>query len=479
MSEAKRRELPLQYAHRGISTGNNMTLNILRRFVPFQAVALLLAATVVSPAWAAVGVRVEGRPIDSPIQAFVRVTNLGVAVPGLNATNFALTLNGVLLAQLQAADVTLPPDQSNQKVSVVFVMDYTSSVTQNYLAEMESAVITFIDAMNIGDYAAILKFNNSTGASVVQAFIVIDQGVNNAALAAAVTAPYPGDGSNILDATILAVEHMNTQLVSLPLPAGPKAVILFTDGIDSHSSSTVNEVIGAANGDSIPIFTIGVGNPDPDALNLLTDLATETGGEFVPAPTAPDIADAYASVSELLKGEYLLTIPLSISDPITLGGCDVHTLDVTVAPHGSASADFTRRACDTAPDAFSFTSQSGVALNVPIESDTVTITGIEPGVQAAISVTIGTYSIGCTDTFTTDPGTISNNEMVCVRQNSSNSNSTSRVTTLTIGGVAGTFTTTTRAASGGGGGGGGGGATGGLELLAGLAALFARRRRLA
>ena len=55
--------------------------------------------------------------------------------------------------------------------------------------------------MNIGDYAAILTFNNSTGASVVQAFIEIDQGVNNDALAAAVTAPpYPGNGSNILDA---------------------------------------------------------------------------------------------------------------------------------------------------------------------------------------------------------------------------------------------------------------------------------------
>jgi hypothetical protein len=178
-----------------------------------------------------------------------------------------------------------------------------------------------------------------------------------------------------------------------------------------------------------------------------------------------------------LKGEYLLTIPLAITDFIGVG-CDVHTLLVAVAPYGSAPADFTRRACDTTPDAFSFTSQSGVALNVPVESNAVPITGLDDG-PADISVTIGTYSIGCTDTFTADPGTISNNDTVCVRQNSSNSNSTSRVTTLTIGGVAGTFTTTTRAASGGGGGGGGGGATGGLELLAGLAALFARRRRRA
>ncbi len=53
-----------------------MTINSFAVFVPFQAVALLLAAMVAGPAWAAVGIRVEGRPISSPIQAFVRVTDL-------------------------------------------------------------------------------------------------------------------------------------------------------------------------------------------------------------------------------------------------------------------------------------------------------------------------------------------------------------------------------------------------------------------
>jgi len=453
-----------------------MTLNFLRRFVPFQAVALLLAAMVAGPAWAAVGVRVEGRPISNPIQAYVRVTDANGAVAGLNQTHFALTLNGVPLPQLQMADVTLPPDQSNQKVSVAFVMDYTSSVTNNYLAEMESSVIAFINAMNVGDYAAIIKFNNDQGALVMHPFIEIDQDANNDSLAAVVADAYAGDGSNIIDAANVAVDHLTTQLPLLP--AGPKAVILFTDGRDSHSSITAEEVIGAANGNSIPIFTIGVGNPNQSALNLLTDLATQTGGEFIAAPTAPDISDAYVSISELLKGEYLLTIPLSITDPITLDGCDVHTMDVTVASHGSASAEFTRRACDTAPNAFSFTNQTGVARNTPVTSNTVTITGIE--VPAAISITIGSYSVGCTDTFTSAPGTITDGQTVCIQQTSSQSFSTTRVSTLTVGGVSGTFSTTTLAeGNGGGGGGGGGGATGALEMLLGLAALFARRRRLA
>jgi hypothetical protein len=154
----------------------------------------------------------------------------------------------------------------------------------------------------------------------------------------------------------------------------------------------------------------------------------------------------------------------------------VHTLVVAVANQATpASAQFTRRDCDTEPSPFTFTNQIGVAISSGVTSNTVTITGLE--VPADISTQIGTYSIGCNGTFTGTSGTISNGQTVCVRHTSSAAASTANTTTLTIGGVSGAFTSTTRAASGGGGGGGGGGATGGLELLAGLALLFARRRR--
>ncbi len=114
-----------------------------------------------------------------------------------------------------------------------------------------------------------------------------------------------------------------------------------------------------------------------------------------------------------------------------------------------------------------------------LTSNTVTITGIE--VPAHISVITGTYSIGCTGTFTSAPGTINSGQTVCVGQRASDNFSTSKTSTLTIGGVASTFTTTTRAQGngGGGGGGGGGGATGVLELLLGLGVLLLGRRRAA
>ncbi len=449
-----------------------MVALFLRRFLGL----FILSATVLAgPASAAVQVRVEARPAADPIQAFVRVTDSGgVPVTGLTSADFTIAVDGVNVP-LQASDLTLPPSEDpNQRVSVVFVMDYTSSVTTEFLVPMQTAVIDFINAMNVGDFAAVVKFNNTTGANVVAAFTEIDGvgGANNQALEDAVLADYPGDGSNILDAINVGVE----QFAAATLPAGPKAVIVVTDGIDSHSTTTADDVIESANDSSIPIFSIGIGEPDQEALDLMGLLATDTGGQFIPAPTEQEIADAYASVSALLTSEYLITIPnASLPAPIT--DCAEHDLGVTVTGQTTVTEEFTRRTCNTTPDAFTFTPATNVDVGEPVTSNIVTITGIEA--PAHISVIQGTYSIGCTATFTNDPGTIADGETVCLRQTSANLPSTSRTTTLTIGGFAATFTTTTRADSGGGGGGGGGGATGLLELLLAMGALFMVRRRTA
>lgn len=98
---------------------------------------------------------------------------------------------------------------------------------------------------------------------------------------------------------------------------------------------------------------------------------------------------------------------------------------------------------DSTPDAFSFPAQSGVALSTPVTSDAVTITGTSA--QAAISVSGGEYSIGCTATFTAAEGSVSPQQQVCVRHTSASSPDTATQTTLTIGGVSGTFTSTTAA----------------------------------
>ena len=67
-------------------------------------------------------------------------------------------------------------------------MDYSQSVVEAHRSEMQDAVMDFIDAMNDGDYAAVVKFNfdNPLGASVVAPFTEIDTVAGNQALIDAV-----------------------------------------------------------------------------------------------------------------------------------------------------------------------------------------------------------------------------------------------------------------------------------------------------
>jgi len=295
-------------------------------------------------AQAEVALRVEARPIADPIRAYVTVTDAGGnPVGGLGAADFTVAVDGTNIA---TPPVQQPPaNDPGQHVSVVFAMDYSYSVQTVARTAMEQAVTEFINSMAVGDYAAIVKFNhtNPNRASVVREFTAVD-GAGNTALLNAVTSNYTGSGTNIFDAIVVATTQFTSPPV--PLPAGPKVIILVSDGAENQSTADINDAVAAANDAGIAIFTIGVGDfTAANAQSILNALPDQTGGDFYPAPTGPEIGDAYVAISQLLNNEYLLSFASAISD------CNQHTLSVTVAGQAApANATFTRCAPVLAPD---------------------------------------------------------------------------------------------------------------------------------
>lgn len=95
---------------------------------------------------------------------------------------------------------------------------------------------------------------------------------------------------------------------------------------------------------------------------------------------------------------------------------------------------------DTAPEAFSFDSQTKVSPDTPVESEPVTITGIN--FPAPLSIAGGEYSIDG-HAYGDSPGAVKNNQQVRIRVRSSGESSGEVAATLTIGGVSGTFTVKT------------------------------------
>ena len=101
---------------------------------------------------------------------------------------------------------------------------------------------------------------------------------------------------------------------------------------------------------------------------------------------------------------------------------------------------------DNIPNAFTFTDQTNVPVSTTRTSNTITVSGMDAGASATVTVTGGTYSKN-SGAYTSASGTAQNNDTFSVRHTSSSSNSTAVNTTLDINGVNDTFTSTTEAAA--------------------------------
>ena len=100
----------------------------------------------------------------------------------------------------------------------------------------------------------------------------------------------------------------------------------------------------------------------------------------------------------------------------------------------------TTEAIDTTPNAFTFIDQSGLATNVYSISTPITVAGINA--PASVSIAGGSYRING-GAFTTAGGAVIAGDTLQVRVLSASTASTSANATLTVGGVADTFTATT------------------------------------
>ncbi|MDO9453790.1 MAG: choice-of-anchor U domain-containing protein [Stagnimonas sp.] len=115
-----------------------------------------------------------------------------------------------------------------------------------------------------------------------------------------------------------------------------------------------------------------------------------------------------------------------------------------MATFSSTTADNTPTPppADTTPDAFGFAPRSDTEPGAVVESESVTIRGIDSA--AAVTVQGGDYRING-GSYGSAAGTLANGDTVQLRHTASLMFSTTTVTTLSIGGVTGSFTSSTRA----------------------------------
>ncbi|MEO5829475.1 MAG: VWA domain-containing protein [Rhodanobacter sp.] len=171
-------------------------------------------------------------------------------------------------------------------------------------AAVEAIAGDFISRRN-GDEMGLILFGS-------QAFLVTPLTYDLAAVRAQLQGAavgLAGTETAIGDAIAVAVKRLSA------LPEQARVLVLLTDGVNNAGSITPRDAARAAKAAGVRIYTIGVGamrmripgffgsqliNPSADLdADMLTEIATQSGGRFFRATDSAELADAYRAIDAL------------------------------------------------------------------------------------------------------------------------------------------------------------------------------------
>jgi Ca-activated chloride channel family protein len=259
-------------------------------------------------------VKVETNLITIPVSVFDRN---GLYIPGLRQEDFKIYENGKEqeIAYFGTTD---------KPFTVVLLID-TSPSTAYKIEEIHQAAIAFVDQLKPQDSVMVIEFNGSVK-------VRTEPTNDRTAIYKAIRKSNFGDGTSLYDAVDFALKKRLGKI------EGRKAIVLFTDGVDttSHHASYDTTVDEAEEADSL-IFPIyfntffdnnGSGGGIPNingggwggtifnqrgmsaadyqrGRQYLNDLAAYTGGRvFRPENTPGGLTAAFEGIAEELRRQY-------------------------------------------------------------------------------------------------------------------------------------------------------------------------------
>jgi Mg-chelatase subunit ChlD len=285
----------------------------------FSLVVLTLCVTVPlrTSAQSDVSIALAGLTAEdwSTAQAVVTVAQDGQPVDGLTAESFQVNIDG---RDVEVASVTRAVDAS-LPINVVLALDVSDSMRFGALDFAKQAAHRFLEGLGAQDSAAVLVFSDQV--SVVQPFTQ-----DRALLGAAIDGLTAGGFTSLYDASIQSAQMASDG------GSARRAVVLLSDGYDNASVATREAALSATDALDVPTFVIGLGTEIEAP--FFTELVRATGGRFTQTPSAEGLTQLYEDVSELLRGQYIVTI-----DASALGLGPAEAIDIVIrvdTPAGEA-----------------------------------------------------------------------------------------------------------------------------------------------
>jgi Ca-activated chloride channel homolog len=241
----------------------------------------------------------------SPFRAGVELVSLNVTVSDaanryisdLEPTDFAVFEDGV------KQDITFF-SKKTQPVALSLLLDSSASM-EDKLPTLQTAAVNFVRRLKTNDLAQVIDFDsrveirrNFTG--------------NQGELEAAINQTAAGGSTSLHNAIYIALKELKKIKARDEEDVRRQALVVFSDGEDTSSLVSFDEVLDLAKRSEVAVFTIALRGVDTqtkgfrEAEFVMRQLAQETGGKAYFPAKLDDLNGVYTQIADELASQYTI-----------------------------------------------------------------------------------------------------------------------------------------------------------------------------
>jgi len=240
-----------------------------------------------------------------------QVFRAGVELVSLNVT--VLDSQGRYVTDLEQPDFSVFEDGAKQEltffnrtnlpIALSLLIDSSASMEQR-MENAQEAAIGFAKRIRGQDLAQVVDFDSR---------VEIKQGFTNKTeeLETAIRSTSPGGSTALHNAVYISLKELAKVRAKNPDEIRRQAIVVLSDGEDTSSLVSFEEVLELAKRSETAIYTIGLQPRETSALRgfreaefVLRQLAQETGGRAFFAQKIEDLKDVYAQIADELSSQY-------------------------------------------------------------------------------------------------------------------------------------------------------------------------------
>ena len=194
-------------------------------------------------------------------------------------------------------------NRTNLPIALSLLIDSSASMEQR-MEHAQEAAIGFAKRIRGQDLAQVVDFDSR---------VEIKQGFTNKIdeLETAIRTTSPGGSTALHNAVYISLKELAKVRAKNPDEIRRQAIVVLSDGEDTSSLVSFEEVLELAKRSETAIYTIGLQPRETSALRgfreaefVLRQLAQETGGRAFFASKIEDLKDVYAQIADELSSQY-------------------------------------------------------------------------------------------------------------------------------------------------------------------------------